>query len=249
MSDDQSRPRFNWTSSSLRAELGWALLSLGGPWIAACIVTAFFARALAYTPVPVLAVQCEAVRTDRGAYNGTDTGYHTALRTSYALSTPMAVRPITRATTADFMLYSHELPALTRELNDAAARFRNATTAYYSPRWNEAVLTRGMHWSALPLVFLSFALVAGTLASWTRFFWAGLPPSQRAAATVRSSLVRLLAARTLVSALAGITAFGGPTLLGFFPSSVVGLGAFAFLDVALVYRWYRGTLPKWSEDL
>lgn len=249
MSDDQPRPRFNWTSSSLRAEFGWALLSLGGPWIAACIVTAFFARSLAYTPVPITAVQCEPVFTDRGPYSGTDMRYHTALRTSYTLSRPSAAPPTTRATTTDFMLYSHEPPALTRELTGAAATLRNATEAYYSPRWNEAVLTRGMHWSALPLVFLSFALVAGTLASWTRIFWTGLPPSQRAAAAVRNSLVRLLAARTLVSALAGITAFGGPTLLGFFPSSVVGLGAFALLDVALVYSWYRGALPKWSGDL
>lgn len=147
------------------------------------------------------------------------------------------------------MLYSDEVPPLNRAILGIASEFQTSTQAYLSPWLNEAVMFRGMHGSALPLVLLTFGLIAGGLAGWTRLFWAGLPLSQRKGAAIRSSLVRLLASRALSGIVLSMLAWACPPVLGFFPSSLVGLVVLCGLDCFLIVGWYRGTLPNWSEDL
>lgn len=246
MTSTSERPKVAWHLPSVGAEWRWTIAVLLLPQLAAMIVIVFFARGLAYRPVPVAVVNAAVLFNDPRDYSGA----HDRPLPSYELAGEFSVQssgklvPGSRFTTSDWMFRANWFTgALGREV----ARFNASETAYISATTGEVLLFRGMHPVGLPLVLLAFAVTAGACESWTRILHLSEPPSRRKQKTLRASTTPLLTLWFSTGFLLAGVLYFLPEYLGFYFPLWISLPLLVGLDIGSVVMWMQGRLPPWTK--
>lgn len=238
------QPSVAWHLPSWSAEWRWTIAVLLLPQLAAILAVAFFARGLAYRPVPVISVNAWVFYPSRGLWSSQN-NRHYSVEGEFIVQTPGGTATGTKFTTSDFLLSQELYPSI---LNREVADFNSRKIAYMSHWTGEILLISTMHPAALPIALLAFALTAGACEGWTRILHMSEPPSRRARKTLRASTAPLLSCWCGLGGMLAVALFFLPMFIPFYCPLWLSLPLLILADLGSIVLWSQGKLPSWATE-